>query len=354
MIAASLPLAIGGVAIVGTLLILRILTTFTQVSIFSLNLTTAMGLGLAIDYSLFIVSRYREELRGGLDAESAIVRTLETAGRTVLFSALTVAISLSALLLFPLAFLRSFAYAGISVVALAAVASLMFLPALLAVIKHRVDRFVLWRRTPKPVGEGIWHRIATAVMRRPITIGTVVVALLLLLGAPFLGVKFGLPDDRVEPRSATSRQVQEAIRADFTSEEGTSLQVVADGVDPVAQRAEVGAYAARLSRIPGVARVDGLTGSYARGRVVFPPGPAARRFEARSGTWFDVLPNVEPISQSGERLVHDVRTTSSPFPVLVGGPSADLVDSKSAIFGMTPFAAGMIAQSGAPSSPRTG
>src|SRR5437588_2556887 len=151
VIAASLPLAIGGVAIVGTLLILRILTTFTQVSIFSLNLTTAMGLGLAIDYSLFIVSRYREELRGGLDAESAIVRTLETAGRTVLFSALTVAISLSALLLFPLAFLRSFAYAGISVVALAAVASLMFLPALLAVIKHRVDRFVLWRRTPKPV-----------------------------------------------------------------------------------------------------------------------------------------------------------------------------------------------------------
>src|SRR5437764_3882866 len=257
VIAAGLPVAIGIVSIVGTLLILQLLRMFTQVSIFSLNLTTAMGLGLAIDYSLFVVSRFREELRRGRDVEGALVRSVETAGRTVLFSALTVAISLAALLVFPLSFLRSFAYAGISVVALAAIASLVFLPAVLAMIGTRIDKLVLFRRTPKPVGEGAWHRIAMTVMRRPIVIGGAVILLLLLLGAPFLRVSFGLPDDRVQPKSATSRQVQDQIRANFTSEEDTPVQVVApDGGDPRTQIPAIAAYAARLSRLPGVARVD--------------------------------------------------------------------------------------------------
>src|SRR5437762_1316616 len=170
VIAAGLPLAIGGMAVVGTLLVLQVIAALTDVSIFSLNLTTALGIGLGIDYSLFIVSRYREEMRGGLTSDDAVVRTVQTAGRTVLFSALTVAISMAALLVFPLFFLRSFAYAGIAVVALALVRALLFLPAMLAALGSRVDRLVLWHLAPKEVGQGAWPRIAMFVMRRPIPI----------------------------------------------------------------------------------------------------------------------------------------------------------------------------------------
>ncbi|MET0228817.1 MAG: MMPL family transporter, partial [Actinomycetes bacterium] len=172
-VAGALPLAVGGFAIVGTLLVLRVLAEVTDVSIYALNLTTALGLGLAIDYSLFIVSRYREELRAGREPADALVVTMGTAGRTVLFSAATVAVSLLALLVFPLYFLRSFGYAGIAVVALAAIGALVVLPALLAVLGRRVDRLRLpiGRRraaaagaTREP-GAGLWHRIAPAVVR---------------------------------------------------------------------------------------------------------------------------------------------------------------------------------------------
>src|SRR5437763_1651542 len=166
-VAASLPLAIGAMSVVGTFLILRVLASLTQVSIFSLNLTTALGLGLAIDYSLFIVSRYREELHSpqAWAPRQAIARTMNTAGRTVLFSALTVAISLAALLLFPLAFLRSFAYAGIGVVFMAAAGALIVLPAMLAALGPRIDRLSLRKhRPPVEPGQGFWHRVAMAVM----------------------------------------------------------------------------------------------------------------------------------------------------------------------------------------------
>src|SRR5438309_2012498 len=157
VVAAGLPLGIGVLAIIGTFLILRVLASLTQVSIFSLNLTTAMGLGLAIDYSLFIVTRYREELGAGWGTREAIIRTVATAGRTVLFSALTVAISLAALLVFPLSFLRSFAYAGVGVVFMAAIGAIVVLPALLAALGDRVNRFSLFHRTPKTdIGQGFW------------------------------------------------------------------------------------------------------------------------------------------------------------------------------------------------------
>src|ERR671923_65678 len=151
-VAGMLPLAVGGVAIVGTLLLLRLLGGLTDVSIYALNLTTALGLGLAIDYSLFIVSRYREELRAGREPADALLVTMTTAGRTVLFSAATVAVSLLALLVFPLYFLRSFGYAGIAVVALAAVGALVVLPALLAVLGRRDDRLRLPLRRHRAAG----------------------------------------------------------------------------------------------------------------------------------------------------------------------------------------------------------
>jgi RND superfamily putative drug exporter len=345
VVAAGLPLAMGALAVVGTLLVLRIIALITDVSIFSLNLTTALGIGLGIDYSLFIVSRYREEVRHGLPVDQAIVRTVQTAGRTVLFSALTVAISLAALLIFPLFFLRSFAYAGIAVVILALLGAIVFLPALLAALGSRVERLVLWHRPPKEVGEGLWHRIATFVMRRPVPIAAAVVALLLVLGTPFLGANFGLPDDRVLPRSASSRQVQDQIRTNFSSAEASALSVVAENASASGAGADdkVDGYARALSRLRGVARVDARTGSYVQGQLVAPAGPASARFQSASGTWLSVVPSVEPLSAAGERLVHDVRGAPAPFRTMVAGASAQLVDSKSAIFGRVPLAAGLIA-----------
>jgi putative drug exporter of the RND superfamily len=344
VVAAGLPLVVGILAIVGTFLVLLVLSSLTQVSIFSLNLTTGMGLGLAIDYSLFVVSRYREELRAGRDPHNAVVRTVQTAGKTVAFSAVTVAISLSALLVFPLAFLRSFAYAGIGVSLLAGAVSIICLPALLAVLGPRVNSLRLWRREPKPVGEGVWHRIAMVVMRRPVPIAIVVVVLLLALGIPFLRIQFGLPDDRVLPPDLSSREVQDDIRTRFSSDEGGALQVVATGIgQPDTRTADVDRYAAELSRMPGAARVDAFTGSYIGGQQVAGPGPLSARFQANDATWLSVVPSVEPYSDAGERLANAVRDTRAPFPVLVTGPSAELVDSNESIFARLPIALGLVA-----------
>ncbi len=342
IVAAGLPVGIGVLSIIGTFLVLRLLAELTTVSIFALNLTTAMGLGLAIDYSLFVVSRYREELGRGLEPAAAVVRTVNTAGRTVVFSAATVAASLAAMLVFPMAFLRSFAYAGIAVVAMAALISVVVLPAALAAIGHRIDKWSVFRRHPKAVGEGFWHRVAMTVMRRPVVIGGSVVALLIVLGLPFLHVQLGLPDDRVLPTTASSRQVQDEIRTNFTSNDAGAVQVVAQGAD-VADPAEIAAYASALSRLEGTARVDALTGSYMAGAQVAPPNEASVRFASPDGTWFSVVPSVEPLSADGEALVHDVRALDAPFPVEVAGPSAELVDSKASILDRLPLAAGIIA-----------
>src|SRR5919106_1010251 len=230
VVAASLPLVVGVMSIVGTFFVLRGLAALTDVSIYALNPTTALGFGLAIDYSLFVVSRYREELRAGHAPRVAATRTVRTAGRTVAFSALTVAASLCAMLVFPIAFLRSFAYAGVAVALLAGVFSVVVLPAILVLLGHRVNALTLWRRSVTPPEEGFWHRVATVVMRRPIPIATVVVALLLVLGAPFLGLRLASPDDRVLPESADVRQVHDVIREEFSSEEAGALSVVVHDV----------------------------------------------------------------------------------------------------------------------------
>jgi RND superfamily putative drug exporter len=348
-VAGMLPLAVGGFAIVGTLLLLRLLGDLTDVSIYALNLTTALGLGLAIDYSLFIVSRYREELRAGREPADALLVTMATAGRTVLFSAATVAVSLVALLVFPLYFLRSFGYAGIAVVALAAVGALVVLPALLAVLGRRVDRLRLPVRRRRAASAasaagGFWHRLATGVMRRPLPIAAAVVALLLLLGAPFLGVRFGLPDDRVLPAGAASRQVADALRTGFAADESGALSVVATGIgDPTGRLPDIDRYAAALSRLDDVRRVDALSGSYADGGRLQGPAPAATRFAAPDGTWLAVVPSVGSYSPRGEDLVARVRALPAPFGVQVAGPAAQLVDTKASLAAHLPAAAAIIA-----------
>ncbi len=212
MVAALLPLVVGLSAIIGTMAMLRGLAIVTDVSIYALNMTTAMGLALAIDYSLLIVSRYREETGNGVAPAAAVRRTMQTAGRTVLFSALTVGLSLAAMLVFPVYFLRSFAYAGLAVVGLATLAALVLLPALLTVLGSRVDALdlrVLFRRLlrrpapePVPLEQTFWYRFAIAVMRRAVPVALLVTAFLVVLGLPFTQAHFGYPDDRVLPHSA--------------------------------------------------------------------------------------------------------------------------------------------------------
>ncbi|MDQ4064775.1 MAG: MMPL family transporter [Actinomycetota bacterium] len=346
LVAAGLPLIIGGISIVGSFLILTVISEMTLVSIFALNLVTAMGLGLAIDYSLFVVSRFREELRKGLEVEAAVVETVRTAGRTVAFSGVTVALSLAALLVFPLAFLRSFAYAGVAVVMLAALASTVFLPALLAVLGRRVDKFS-WRRgrgtRDETVENRFWHRLALLVMRRPLPIATVVIALLLVLGVPFLRAEFGRPDDRVLPADASSHEVAQILREEFPVNATNNVNVVApDAGDPEALMPQIAAYSADLSRLDGVYAVQGPAGSYVQGRQVARPDASAARFVSDEGTWFSVVPSIEAVSPAGERLVNDIRTMDAPFDVLVGGLSADLVDTKSGVFDRMPVAALLI------------
>jgi putative drug exporter of the RND superfamily len=343
-IAAMLPLGVGVIAVLGTLLVLRLLAEVTEVSIFAMNLTTGMGLGLGIDYSLFIVSRFREELAGGADVESAVITTIETAGRTILFSAIAVAASLSALLLFPIVFLKSFAYAGIPVVILAAAGAILTLPSFLMVLGHRIDRFSLPRRQA-PSGEGPWFRIALFVMRRPVPVATAGIILLMVLGSPFLGVKLGLPDDRVLPPGAAGRVVSDELRADFAGNEAFALSVLAEGVDPESSTDEIESFAERLSTFENVARVDAATGTYVGGELLFSSELVQRRFVSENATFFSVVlsPSVESQSPEAEQVVHAIRQANGPFDVQVTGASADLVDGKRVAMDRMPFAIGWIA-----------
>jgi RND superfamily putative drug exporter len=344
IVAAGLPLVVGGFAIVGTFLVLTILTGFTDVSVFALNLTTAMGLGLGIDYSLFVVSRYREELAIDGDAHAAACRTVVTAGRTVAFSGITVAISLAALLVFPLGFLRSFAYAGIAVVIIAALVAVVFLPALLAILGHRVDKLrIIRHRNSRSTGEGFWHRMATFVMRRPARIAISVTLLLGILAVPFLDVELGLSDDRVLPADSTVRAVQDDIREGFGSREASALPVVATDLGILdARLVDIDGYATELSVVDGVARVDALTGSYIDGHQVLGATEMSERFRGEDATYLSVVPSVEPISLQGEALVRSIRDVDTPFDVFVGGGAAQLVDVKDGLFSRLPLALGII------------
>jgi len=343
VVAALLPLAVGMLAIMGTFLALYVIASATDVSVFSINLATALGLGLAIDYSLLVVSRYREEFAKDSDTQAAVARTMQTAGRTVAFSAITVAVSLSALLIFPLYFLRSFAYAGISVVAIAALAALFTLPALLSVLGPRVNKFAV-RRKPKPGKEkaedsGFWYSLSHTVMRRPILTGLPVVILLIGLALPFLGVNFSLPDDRALPTDNTARIVGDSLRNDFDDTGATSFPVVL----PNATDDQTTALAELISDIPEVNQVETSTGTFADGAQTADPGPPSAKFSDESGSYLTVFSDVEPVSPEGEQLAGQIRSLDTEVPFLVTGAAAQLVDSKTAIFGLVPLALGIIA-----------
>nr|WP_319949547.1 MMPL family transporter [Streptomyces halobius] len=342
-VAALLPVCIGAIAIVGTNAVLRALAAITEVSVFALNITTALGLGLSIDYALLIVRRYREELADGKDIRAAIFVTLQTAGRTVLFSAATVAVSLSAMLNFPLYFLRSMAYAGVSVVALSTVAALVVLPALLTVLGPRINALDARTLVCRPSGRHAaprymreWTRLTNQVMRRAPFFAVGTVAFLILLGMPFLGVRFGTSDDRQLPPGVEARIVQQQIRDDFT-ENGAS------GIDLITQRADVAdltQFSRQLSKLDGVKRVDGPTGQYSHGSRF---GPGDRSRTSGTTSWLTVVPTADPASKESEDLVRAIRGMRVQFPAYATGIAAVSVDSQAAIGTRLPRAAIFIA-----------
>ncbi|TDV44896.1 MMPL family transporter [Actinophytocola oryzae] len=340
VVAALLPLAVGALAVLGTFALLAILGSATDVSVYAINLTTALGLGLAIDYALLMVSRFREELEAGHDTVEAVVRTVRSAGRTIVFSALTVAVALGVLMVFPLFFLRSFAYAGIGVVVIAMASAIIVLPALLGLLGRRVNSLRLpWVKKTPGSASALWARVAKVVLRRPVLTGVPMVLVLALAAVPLLGVQFGTPDDRVLTTAAETRSVGDVLRADFPDDNAKVLDVVTH--EPAGTNV-TGDYALELSRLPGVESVTASVGTFADGRAT---GPGNPNYASETGLQrLAVLSAYDPHSTEGQDLVDTVRAAPSEgLDVSVGGAAATLVDSKDAIGSRLPLAAGLIA-----------
>jgi len=327
LVAALLPLAIGVLAIFATFAGLDLLTHVTSVSVFAINLATGLGLGLGMDYALLMVSRFREELAKGVEVGDAVARTMATAGRTIAFSALAVAAALSAMLVFPVYFLKSFAYAGVGVTIFSAASALLVLPALLAVLGGRVNSGrIRGIGSARGVEAPFWGRLAAAVMRRPVAAALPVIAVLLFLATPLLSVTFGTPDERVLPTSAASHQVGDALRNDFA----TTPDVIDVLITPALPQPELQTYTRQLSHLSGVQRTDISVGSGTAGR------PTTQRVSLSTG--------LDAASGAAQDLVRQVRAVSAPAgtTVLVGGATATLIDAKHAISSHLPLAGALI------------
>ncbi|MET7362334.1 MMPL family transporter [Streptomyces sp. NPDC005562] len=343
VVSALLPLATALIAIAGVFAELYVVGSFTDVSIFAVNLTTALGLGLGVDYALLMISRFREQLAAGASVENAVRTTMSTAGRTVAFSAATVAAALAALMVFPQYFLRSFGYSGVGVVVIAALATLFVMPALLTVLGHRVNSGRMpWVKPGRaPSRPSVWGRLARTVMRRPALTALPVLAVLLLAAGPLLGITFGSADERVLPEDAESRQVSVTLRENFHGNDAAALHVVIDA--PVAP-APLARYAAGLSGLPGVARVETGAGVHTDGRAI-PAGPGNETLAHPAAQQLNVVSTLTPKSDAAKDLVAKVRAAEPPAGThpLVGGGDAELVDSGDSIGGRLPLAVGLIA-----------
>jgi uncharacterized membrane protein YdfJ with MMPL/SSD domain len=327
-VAALLPLMIGGLAIVGTFLLLRIANEAVDVSIFALNLTTGLGLGLAIDYSLFVVSRYREEIAKSGPGLEAMRRTMNTAGRTVLFSSLTVAAALAALMVFPQRFLYSMGLGGTLVALLAATISLTVLPAVLALLGNRVNalspRFLQRRaeREAAATESGFWYRLSRFVMRRPIGIATATAALLIVLGIPFWSLKFTSVDAQVLPDSASARQVDNVMRAEFPPFRDTPNLLLVQNATPQA----VATIEREVSGVPGIAQVQ----------------PAQQL--GNGDAVIQAYATESYISDTSREAVKDIRDLPVPAgsQLLVAGAAASFVDLQSSLIDHGPIALAIV------------
>jgi RND superfamily putative drug exporter len=328
VVAAGLPFLVAGGTILGSFLVLFLVSRLTDVSVFALNLVTGLGLALGIDYALLIINRFREELRAGRPVPDAVAATVGSAGRTVFVSGITVTVALASLLIFPQYFLRSFGYAGIAVSLLAILGALTAIPALLAILGPRVNRLKVRRGDLAPKGDGGWARLARYVMRRPwpVLVGTI--ALLLVLAAPALNAVFGQVDERALPPDHPVAQAGEVLRERFPGNEGSPHQVVL--LKPGSAE-EVQAYAKQLSMIPDVDRVTTSQDVIVDGTVVA-PNPDPTTWDAPGATRLEAVGSVRPIDPAGEALVAGLRAVEAPAKqALVGGLAAEWADATSGI-----------------------
>ncbi len=339
LIAAGMPLLIGVGSIVGSFLFLFIITFLTDVSVFSINVVTGLGLGLGIDYALLMVSRFREELATGTSVGDAVARTVSSAGRTVVFSGITVALTLAGMLFFPQYFLRSFAYAGMSVVLFAVIGALITLPAALGLLGHRVNALRIRKNVGRSHEGTRWANLATAIMRNPWPVAIGSIAVLLALAWPALNVQFGQIDERALPGSDPSVIATGVITSNFPDASGIPIDIIVPG--PV-DSAALASYAGDISLVPGVTGASSSVGVFVAGARVADPAPgqvtSAGEIERIIATSSE-----RPRSPEGEVVIADIRAVPAPVDgVLVGGIAAEYTDSQQGIARMLPWALGWV------------
>jgi putative drug exporter of the RND superfamily len=328
VVAAGLPFLVALGTILGSFLILYVISLFTDVSVFSLNLVTGLGLALGIDYSLLIINRFREELAAGKAVPDAVAATINSSGKTVFVSGLTVVVALAALLFFPQYFLRSFGYAGMAVSILAVLGALTAIPALLAILGPRINKLKVRRGDLTPKDDGGWATLARFVMRRPWPVMIASIAVLLVLAAPALGAVFGQVDERALPADNPVAQAGQVLREEFPGYENSPFEIVLiDAGSPE----EIRAYAEQVSQLADVERVTTPTDVIVDGQVVS-PSPDTSTWTSGSDVRVSAVGSVPPIDPAGEQLLADIRGIPAPASeVLVGGVAADWADATQSI-----------------------
>ena len=323
-LASAMPLVVGIAAILGAFFILYLFTLFTDVSIYALNLTTGMGLGLGIDYALLIVNRFREELHRGKSVEDSIVTTLATAGKTVFYSGLTVFVTLLSLTFFPLPFLKSFGYAGISVVALAVAGALFGLPPILATIGHRIDKGVVRKSAITPKEDGRWAHTARYVMKRPVAVVLLSFIVLGIMAAPIKNIAFSQTDSRTLPASNPAAIATAIQEERFSGQTGNPVEIII--LNGANKGSEVASYVGKLQGVKGVVAVT---------------PPQINGQDVRIVVYESMLPR----TLEAQQMIYDIRALDAPEGTLVGGVAADYTDSQDGIANTLPWALGWIALS---------
>ena len=323
VIASAMPLFVGIFSILGAFFLLLLITQVTSVSVFALNLITGLGLGLGIDYSLLMVNRFREELHNGKEIDEAVVTTVKTAGKTVFYSGLTVAVTLGSMVVFPQSFLKSFGYAGVSVVLIAIVAAILPLPALMKLLGHRVDKFVVRKSGIVPKSDGRWAQTARFVMRKPVSVVVLSLVILGVMAAPIKDIVFSQLDARVLPKSDKAAIAYQVLSDRFPGQESSPIEILIPGAANKVTPEELNDYVTKIQQTEGIVRV-----------IPFNVGNDIR---------------IQAIQSMGSRtieasdLIHKLRDLDSPQGTLIGGVAADFTDSQDGTARALPWALGWIA-----------
>jgi len=317
LVASAMPLLVGVSAILGSFLVIYLLTFVTGVSIFALNLITGLGLGLGIDYALLIVNRFREELHAGRSVDESIKRTVNTAGKTVFYSGLTIVITLAALVLFPQMFLKSFGYAGVTVVIMAVLGALVALPALLAILGKRIDKLVVRKSSITPKEDGRWAQTARFVMRKPVAVVMLSLIILTVLAAPIKNIVFSQVDSRVLPASNPAANASRIISERFPGQEGNPIEIIVP--NGATMGTQINQYTTEIAQVPGIVRIGDsqVSGNDVRVTAIHSMGPR---------------------TPAAEVLIKEIRKIRAPEGTLIGGVAADYADTQIGIAKTMPWA----------------